>query len=190
MAPKGLADLLEEARGLLAHRLPAGASLAEVVQALAKLGLERIKKERFGVGTKARKGQSEKKEVKGLNVEVQSMQPKNDVDVDVRSTDPGVQKSKRSRHIPMPVRRAVFKRADGKCEYNDPITKRRCNSSKYLQLHHTTAFAKGGEHVVEGLAAYCSNHNKLAAVDDFGMTWMSKFQKIQGQNVPAQSFTI
>jgi len=153
------------------------------VQALAEMGVEKIKKERFGVGAKKRKAQDLDVEVQlaqkngEVGTEKSSKQSKNDIhaDVEVKLTESGVEKSKRSRYIPLPVRRAVFSRAAGKCEYKDPLTKRRCNSSKYLQLHHTTAFAKGGEHAVESLAAYCFHHNKLAAIDDFGSVWMDQF---------------
>jgi len=53
LAPQSLAGLLEEVRGLLAHRLPM-CSMAELIQLLAEMGIEKIRKERFGVGCKPR----------------------------------------------------------------------------------------------------------------------------------------
>ena len=188
LAPQGLADLLEEAKGLLAHRLPHNASMAEVVQALTEMGIERIKKERFGVGSKPRRQRKEEgtavslvdetlsTENPSVIVEQGPVESETHIPADVLGSNSDVVIKPRSRHIPMSVRRAVFVRAAGKCEYIDTITGRRCNSSTFLELDHQIAFAKQGKHSTECLILACRHHNGLRAVKDFSSVWMSQFK--------------
>jgi len=172
LAPQSLADLLEEAKGLLAHRLP-GASMAELIQALTEMGVEKIKKERFGLGSEPRAEGTEEPVV----VEQAPAESESHIGADVSGSISGLEVKARSRHIPMSVRRAVYIRAEGRCEYVDEATGRRCNSMSFPELdHHQTAFAKGGEHTVQGIILACRNHNGLRAVKDFGSEWMSQFK--------------
>ena len=67
------------------------------------------------------------------------------------------------RYIPMPIKRAVFQRDEGKCTYCDPASGRKCESQHFLQYHHKIAYALGGKTSVENLTLHCHAHNKLEA---------------------------
>ncbi|MGZ3696155.1 MAG: HNH endonuclease [Bdellovibrionota bacterium] len=74
--------------------------------------------------------------------------------------------TKRTRHIPAPVRHAVWLRDQGRCTYSQEG--RTCNSTYDLELHHIKSYAKGGEHTVENLQLRCFTHNQLHAREEFG----------------------
>ena len=53
-------------------------------------------------------------------------------------------RARRSRYIPAPVRREVWRRDGGCCSYVDPHSGRRCGSRFLLELDHIVPFALGG----------------------------------------------
>ena len=67
----------------------------------------------------------------------------------------------RSRHIPANVRRDVWKRDGGQCAFVG--TQGRCNERGFLEFHHVTPYADGGETVVENLELRCRAHNAYEA---------------------------
>jgi 5-methylcytosine-specific restriction endonuclease McrA len=73
----------------------------------------------------------------------------------------------RGRYVPAAVRRDVFERDAGRCSYSD-ASGQRCRETHGLELHHVTAFARGGEHTLSNLTLRCRAHNALAAEQDFG----------------------
>jgi 5-methylcytosine-specific restriction endonuclease McrA len=73
----------------------------------------------------------------------------------------------RGRHVPAAIRRAVFARDARRCTHTSD-TGQRCRETAWLELHHTKAFARRGEHRLENLTLRCRAHNALAAEDDFG----------------------
>ncbi len=77
-------------------------------------------------------------------------------------------KRKRSRHIPMEIKRAVLERDGLRCAYVDPESGRRCTETKHLELQHHKPFARGGEHSVDNISLYCKTHNQYAARRDYG----------------------
>lgn len=77
-------------------------------------------------------------------------------------------KTKQSRYIPKTIKNLVWKRAEGKCQYKNPTTGVKCNSTYRLEFEHKIPWAKGGSHSIENLRLYCSAHNKLKAITDFG----------------------
>ncbi len=87
-ATRGFRDRFREAQGLLRHRVPDGDMETIIGQALDLL-IEQVKKERFGVGRKAR------------NVETKAGEPT------------------ASRHIPDAIKRAVYERDEGSCTFTD-----------------------------------------------------------------------
>ena len=86
------------------------------------------------------------------------------------------QKGKRTRHIPMDVRRAVVERDGLRCTFSDDRG-HRCDATSMLELHHVDAFGKGGEHSVENVTLRCRAHNAMAAREDFPELagWMEAF---------------
>ena len=70
-------------------------------------------------------------------------------------------RARRSRYIPAPVRREVWRRDGGCCSYVDPHSGRRCGSRFLLELDHIVPFALGGSAEPGNLRAYCAAHNRF-----------------------------
>jgi 5-methylcytosine-specific restriction endonuclease McrA len=73
----------------------------------------------------------------------------------------------RSRHVPASVRRAVWKRDEGRCACVG-ADGRRCDATAFLELHHLVPFADGGQSTVENLVLHCKSHNGYEADRWFG----------------------
>ncbi len=80
---------------------------------------------------------------------------------------------KRSRAIPVSVKREVFKRDNCQCTYE--TQGKRCTEKVGLQIDHIKPFALGGSHELENLRLRCSAHNILAAEEYFGKGFMGNF---------------
>ena len=72
----------------------------------------------------------------------------------------------RSRHVPAAVRRAVWKRDDGRCAFIG--TDGRCAERGFLEFHHVVPFADGGETTSGNLQLRCRAHNAHEAREHFG----------------------
>ena len=68
--------------------------------------------------------------------------------------------SSSSRHIPAPVRRAVYDRDGGRCRYVDD-TGRRCPERSRLEYHHLYPFGRGGDHSPQNIHLVCGAHNEI-----------------------------
>jgi 5-methylcytosine-specific restriction endonuclease McrA len=69
-----------------------------------------------------------------------------------------------SRFIPIALKRLVFARSHGQCEFVDPRTKTRCHSTFRLQIDHELPRALGGKTESSNLRHLCSSHNlRMAA---------------------------
>jgi 5-methylcytosine-specific restriction endonuclease McrA len=64
-----------------------------------------------------------------------------------------------SRFIPIALKRFVFARSNGQCEFVDPRTKIRCGSKFRLQIDHKLPRALGGQTESSNLRHLCSTHN-------------------------------
>ena len=71
------------------------------------------------------------------------------------------------RHIPAAVRRAVWKRDEGRCKFEG--TAGRCQETGLLEFHHLVPFARGGPTTVENLELRCAAHNRYEAEQHFGL---------------------
>lgn len=67
----------------------------------------------------------------------------------------------RSRHIPAAVRKHVWQRDGGRCQFRDPVTGKKCESEHGIEFDHVVPFAHGGEHTAENLWLLCAAHNKF-----------------------------
>jgi len=63
----------------------------------------------------------------------------------------------RGRHIPASVRRAVWRRDEGRCAFVG--ARGRCPETGFLEFHHVVPFAAGGAATVENLELRCRAHN-------------------------------
>jgi HNH endonuclease len=80
-----------------------------------------------------------------------------------RATAPS---SSASRHVPAAVKRAVWARDCGQCAFVGSAG--RCCETGFLEFHHITPYAAGGETSVENLELRCRAHNVYEAEKHFG----------------------
>lgn len=64
----------------------------------------------------------------------------------------------RTRYIAATVRREVWRRADGQCQYQHQG--HRCSSRYGLQIDHITEYCNGGSNDIENLQLLCGAHNR------------------------------
>jgi hypothetical protein len=84
---------------------------------------------------------------------------------DLNTKDQKGEASRRSRFIPIVIKRMVSERSGNQCEYVDPNFQKRCNSKHRLQFdHYPIPFAKGGKHQVRNLRHLCFQHNQKTAM--------------------------
>lgn len=71
-----------------------------------------------------------------------------------------------SRHIPSEVKRAVWRRDEGRCAFIG--SRGRCPEIGFLEWHHVRPFAMGGSATVENIQLRCRAHNAFEAALLFG----------------------
>ena len=160
--------LLERVRGLAGHRLPSGDLMT-----LLKRGLEayerELEKERFTVGSKPRRSSSAapaSAECDPTAPDLSAPDPKAGDRYPARSPKP-ILNSKRKRHYPAAVARAVFLRDGKQCSYVAQDG-RRCTARRCLELDHVEPWAVGGEATIDNLRLYCRAHNQRYARQYYG----------------------
>jgi len=117
--------------------------------------IEKLKKERFGVGTRSRNQSA-------------PAQP-----ASASSPFP-------SRHIPAAIRRAVYERAEGRCEFVDEEG-RRCSETGGLEFDHLDGFARTHVHDVDTMRLACRVHNRHAADQMYGRALMDRLRRERGE---------
>ncbi|HET9595895.1 MAG TPA: HNH endonuclease [Anaeromyxobacteraceae bacterium] len=84
--------------------------------------------------------------------------------------------SKDARHVPAAVRRAVWQRSGGRCEW--PLDSGGCcGSTTRVELDHIIPRARGGRSTLTNLRVLCCVHNAVAARRAFGDAWMDRFTR-------------
>jgi len=81
-----------------------------------------------------------------------------------------------SAKIPKRVRSAIWLRDGGKCTYFDPVTNRKCDSTRLIQVDHILPRAYGGTNEPENLRLLCREHNLLVAAETFGAEFLESFR--------------
>jgi len=83
-------------------------------------------------------------------------------------------RSAKTDHIPAHVRRAVWVRDGGKCQW--PLASGGiCGCTRRLQFDHIQPLALGGKSTVDNVRILCRSHNLLAARLSFGDEWMNRY---------------
>lgn len=77
-------------------------------------------------------------------------------------------------HIPAHVRRAVWERDGGRCQWR-LASGETCGSTYRLEIDHITPRAAGGPSTVENCRILCKPHNDRAARQYFGDAWMDRY---------------
>jgi hypothetical protein len=159
-ADQGFMDLLEEARDLLAHELPARDFVAVQRKALEVL-VAQLRKRKYA----ARAGADTREpELSSDPAEREAVQ----------SPRTGLESvEKRTRRPSAPVMREVWQRDGGRCSYVD-ARGQRCRERSLLEYHHEHAFALGGATTLDNLTLRCRAHNALAAEHDFGIAHIER----------------
>jgi len=80
-----------------------------------------------------------------------------------------------SRHVPVDVSGAVWKRDGFQCTFVDEHG-HRCSEKRYITLEHKQPFARGGPPTVDNLALLCKAHNAHRAREVFGEAHIAKKQ--------------
>ena len=147
-------ELLEQARGLASHRLPAG-EMAELIKLGLKAFIREAEKQRFAVGRRPRR----KAEVRAGGSEQAPVEPH----------PPGGRTSgrQRTRHVPAVVSREVYLGDQGQCSFVSTAG-RRCECRAFLELDHITPWAAGGAATGANLRLRCRAHNQHHARVYFG----------------------
>ncbi len=168
-------NLLEQARDLLAHAVPDRA-LEEVHLRAMQLLVAELKKRKYAVndesGSSCPTEDASEQTVEPL--ERDALRLASTRFDSLRDTRRGeIPDGVGGRYIPAAVRRAVWKRDEGRCSYVD-ATGQRCRETGCLELHHETAYARGGPPTESNISLRCRAHNALAAEDDFGRDFMAQ----------------
>jgi 5-methylcytosine-specific restriction endonuclease McrA len=74
----------------------------------------------------------------------------------------------RSRAIPQRIQDRIWLRDQGKCQFINQTTGKRCESVYQIQIDHKKAFALGGSHDEENLRLMCALHNRYLSENIFG----------------------
>ncbi len=81
---------------------------------------------------------------------------------------------KQTRYIPIKIKNEVWKRANGKCEWRDPVTQKKCESIFFLQYDHEQPYAFWGDNSTNNLSLKCSAHNLRNGIKIFGTKKMKR----------------
>ena len=84
---------------------------------------------------------------------------------------PNRRQARGRRYVPAHVKRAVWKRDEGRCTFVS-TTGQRCPARTMLEYDHVDPVALGGKATVEGIRLRCRAHNQYAAECAFGTDFM------------------
>ncbi|MCM2277296.1 MAG: hypothetical protein NDJ89_04415 [Oligoflexia bacterium] len=182
-ADQALLAKLEKLKGLLSHRNP-NPSYAELIELLAEIALgkldpERKPKRKPQPDTELKLQQKQKPEQKLEQKSELKPEPRKEVQaLSPPATPPAELPStplQRSRYLPSALRRAVWKRDQGRCTYVNEKSGLRCDSQHLLKIHHLHEFSRGGPHSLENTTLRCRSHNAFAAIQTFGTELMGRY---------------
>jgi hypothetical protein len=164
-ADQAYVDLLEEARNLLQHELPAR-DLVEVQRRALELLVRKLRQRKYAASERPCRATQERAN------EAPPAEPKPPRSRPSASPSPPrarhcAPKSELSRYISARVRRNVWQRDQGRCTYRDTRGER-CREQSGLEFHHQHPHARRGLASVENITLRCRSHNTLAAEHDFG----------------------
>jgi 5-methylcytosine-specific restriction endonuclease McrA len=158
-----LNEQLNHLRDLLSHAHP-NMSMEELIENLAELGLEKYDPARKARRAFARKETLHPKKASrcsagthaGSRVHRSSLPP-----AETGDRRP-VSQVQESRSIRATARHDLAAREnDVACTFVDPVTKRRCGSTRFIEIDHIEPYSYGGSNESQNLQYTCSAHNKL-----------------------------
>ena len=159
-----VAEKLKLLKDRLSHKMP-NASYAELIQYLIQDKLEQIEKKMTPKPTR----------------EKPTMQRKADAPIAAATAAAKIVEqstcqptSVQRKAIPMNIRRILWKRSGGRCEY-EALDGKKCASTKFLEVDHIQSVALGGCNELLNCRLVCRIHNQLFAKETFSSKWMEKF---------------
>jgi 5-methylcytosine-specific restriction endonuclease McrA len=185
IADQELLDKLERVKGLIAHTHP-NPTLCDLFKAMADIAIEKLepKRPQHKANPPAPLGPIEP-QAKPLPAVPAKANPISGAGVDqlTKRAQPAEtlnsvsmrSKTTASRFIPTAIRREVYHRDQGRCQYRDPQSGRICHSQYKLQLDHTHPFALGGAHTTQNLQLLCAAHNRTRALQTYGEKKMARY---------------
>jgi 5-methylcytosine-specific restriction endonuclease McrA len=94
--------------------------------------------------------------------------------------DAGAEVSASPRHVPAAVRREVFLRDEGKCQW--PLAEGGiCGSTHRVELDHIVPVGRGGSSTASQMRTLCRFHNDRAAREVYGDEMMDRFTRGAGR---------
>ena len=89
------------------------------------------------------------------------------------------QKQKTGRiYISVSEIKTAFELAGEQCTYISEITGKRCTEKYFLQVEHIVPVAQGGSSTQENLTVLCACHNRLNAIDSYGLEKMQPYLRL------------
>ncbi len=194
-------DLIQEFEDLkswLSHKIPNG-SYQDLIREAVKIANQELKKKKLGSEKKSRnetKILAEKPKVEreeAIQAPTAEQKPESRVETPndrVQTPESQAQtqilqekltlSEKRTRTIPLNLKREVWKRDQGRCTFIDSKTKRKCDSKVRLEFdHYKIPYAKGGAHATDNLRLVCRQHNTQNALHQFGRRKMAQWFKLE-----------
>ncbi len=158
VASQELMAKLEELKNLMAHKNFEG-RMDVLIDQVADIALNELRPTRKSSQKSESQASPEQNQTPAPGVPATgSMEPKNIAGAEAKS-DP----EKRSRYIPVDVKRTVLLRNQNGCTYKDPKSGRVCRSRHGLQFEHIVPFSRGGQNTAENLTLLCGAHNRYRA---------------------------
>jgi hypothetical protein len=166
-------ELVERAKALLSHATPRPHLGLLHLRAMRALVAE-LEREKYAVTTRQRVARRSAPEAarEQLHKREPDLEPQPQPESQPEPEPESQRPRRRGRHIPAAIRRAVFERDAGRCSYRSDSGER-CRETARLELHHSMAFAQGGEHRLDNVTLRCRAHNTLAAEEDFGRDFVT-----------------
>ena len=157
IADHELMAMLSELKGLLAHRLPSGANGDIIKCALGEL-VAGLRRQKMGDVIIVAENPAA-----GLAVAVPPVAAVS------HGESPGLRT-----YLAAPLRREVWRRASGRCEFLT-VDHKRCFSRHALEIDHIKPVAHGGTGELTNLRLVCRVHNQQQALSKVGPEIMSRY---------------
>jgi hypothetical protein len=153
-------EMVTRAKELLSHKIPNG-SMAEVITYLATYFVERNDPllEKPSVRGRARRSDAEVGKLKSS-----------------RSVQSGSTVAESKRRVTVKERKEVIRDADGRCEYIDLMTGKRCDNRVRVEADHIHMRVFGGSNTRENLRCLCRVHNQFMAEKKLGKDWANHWR--------------
>ena len=164
-------DKLRRLQALLRREIPTG-DLAAIFDQAVDLMLEKVERAKLGANRRksrrpaTRKGSATYENRIRFETDGRGTEEESDAAAPV-NTDATRQRPKPSRHVPNPVKRAVWWRDRGQCAFVAE-TGHRCTQRAFLEIHHIQPYALYGPAAVGNLSLRCRRHNAYEAELVFG----------------------